>query len=334
MKVFLKILLMVSILFISSQATLVYAAPSFFDPKCSANSCPFTFLAPIGFSGFGQGGVLNVAGNGATTYLKNLYVFGVAIAAVLAVIMITWGGVEYSTTDAIGGKSEGREKIKAAITGLILALLSYTILNTINPYLVYGDFSAKQIKTDAQIGNVGVNATPSVEQIPSAAGGGTSAGAVGGGNIPSGPAAQRMEQAAISMLGKETCFVSNTGDGRRACAYVVNNIIDDALGTPINGSHGNTDSYGRGTREMYETLRSSSRFTLVGSDTSQLRPGDIIISPTTGSVTGHVGIYTSSGNIISNSSSRTEVDDHFSPSSWTNTYGGKGLNTHIFRANP
>jgi cell wall-associated NlpC family hydrolase len=154
----------------------------------------------------------------------------------------------------------------------------------------------------------------------------------GGSGIVDGTAAQRLEQAALNMMGTETCYVSNTGSGRRACAYVVNAIVDEALGAPIDGTSGNGNSYGRTTADMYRTLSTSNRFMLVGSNISQLQPGDIIISPTSGSNTGHVGIHTSSGNIISNSSSATEVDDRFSPTRWQNYYSGtKGLNTYIFR---
>ncbi len=313
-----------------------YAATSdIFTPKCTPEGCPFTFLAPIGFGGFGSGGVLDVAKDGATTYLKGLYAFGIAIAAALAVLMITLGGVQYSTTDAIGGKSEGKEKIKSALIGLLLALLSYTILNTINPYLVAGDFVPPPISTDGSIGNKAPEGTPAV--VPAGAGGavGTpgATGTTGSGGVVDGTAAQRLDQSAQNMMGKDTCYVSNTASGRRACAYVVNAIVDEALGTPINGVSGNTNSYGRATAEMYKTLSTSNRFMLVGSDISQLKPGDIIISPTVGEKTGHVGIYASTGKIVSNSSSATEVDDKFSPTSWQNYYTTtRGLGTYIFRA--
>jgi cell wall-associated NlpC family hydrolase len=139
------------------------------------------------------------------------------------------------------------------------------------------------------------------------------------------------------MIGTETCYVPNTGDsnggnnGRRACAYVVNAIVDNALGAPISGTSGNGDSYGRGTREMYQNLTTSNRFMSVGSDISQLQPGDIIISPTSGDTTGHVGIYSSTGRIISNSSSATQVRDNFTPARWQQYYSGRGLGVHIFR---
>ncbi|MFM2383498.1 MAG: hypothetical protein RIQ72_70, partial [Candidatus Parcubacteria bacterium] len=75
-----------------------YAATSdIFKPQCTTQECLFTFLAPIEFFA-DEDGKLNVAKDGATTYLKGLYTFGIAIASALAVLMITLGGVQYSTT--------------------------------------------------------------------------------------------------------------------------------------------------------------------------------------------------------------------------------------------
>ena len=83
-----------------------------------------------------QGGTVDTNGAGLSDYLGNLYKMGVAAAAGLAVIMVIWGGVEYITAVAGEGKSGGKERITSAILGLLLALGSYIILNTINPDLL------------------------------------------------------------------------------------------------------------------------------------------------------------------------------------------------------
>ncbi|MDO8575161.1 MAG: pilin [bacterium] len=70
------------------------------------------------------------------TYINGLFKLAIGIATLLAMVMITWGGFEYATSDAISGKSEGKEKIQNALIGLILVLLSYIILYTIDPRLV------------------------------------------------------------------------------------------------------------------------------------------------------------------------------------------------------
>jgi hypothetical protein len=69
-------------------------------------------------------------------YLVGIFKVGVAAAGALAFLIIVWGGFTYLSTDAITGKEEGKERIERAVGGLILALASYIILNSINPALV------------------------------------------------------------------------------------------------------------------------------------------------------------------------------------------------------
>src|SRR3989338_2789201 len=71
-----------------------------------------------------------------SVYLTGIFKVGVAGAGVLAFLMIVWGGFTYLSTDVITGKEEGKARIERAVGGLILALTSYIILNTINPKLV------------------------------------------------------------------------------------------------------------------------------------------------------------------------------------------------------
>jgi hypothetical protein len=65
-----------------------------------------------------------------------MYNLLVALGAVAAVVMITWGGFEYMTSDAVQGKSDGLKKVQNAIYGLLLILSSYLILRTIDPRFV------------------------------------------------------------------------------------------------------------------------------------------------------------------------------------------------------
>lgn len=69
-------------------------------------------------------------------FLNGAFKFGLAIAATLAVVMITIGGVEYMGRDSYASKEAGRERITNAIIGLIIALLIWVILFTINPNLL------------------------------------------------------------------------------------------------------------------------------------------------------------------------------------------------------
>jgi type IV secretory pathway VirB2 component (pilin) len=64
----------------------------------------------------------------------------IGFATLLAVIMIVVGGVQYMTTDALGGKQNARSTIMNAVLGLLLAFGSYIILATINPDILRIDF--------------------------------------------------------------------------------------------------------------------------------------------------------------------------------------------------
>jgi len=72
----------------------------------------------------------------ASSYIKGIFQLIIAVAGLLAVIMIIFGGIKYMSTDAFSGKSEARATIEHAIWGLLLAMSAWLILNTINPNLV------------------------------------------------------------------------------------------------------------------------------------------------------------------------------------------------------
>ena len=68
-------------------------------------------------------------------YINIIIKIFISIIGVLGVIMIILGGIEYMSTDAISKKEGGREKITHSLFGLLLALASWVLLNTINPHL-------------------------------------------------------------------------------------------------------------------------------------------------------------------------------------------------------
>jgi 3D (Asp-Asp-Asp) domain-containing protein len=125
-----------SLIFISILSVVLFGAVS---PIIAAGEAPVSYelLTPLP-------GIEDTPGSGKVTindqylekYFKQLYKMGIMIATGLAVLMIMWGGVEYMTTDAMGGKEEGKEKIQSAVMGLLLALGSFIILRTIDPNLV------------------------------------------------------------------------------------------------------------------------------------------------------------------------------------------------------
>jgi len=69
-------------------------------------------------------------------YLTGMFKLGIGIASVLAVLYIIIGGIKYMTAEAVGVKTAAKETIQNAIFGLILALASWLLLNTINTDLI------------------------------------------------------------------------------------------------------------------------------------------------------------------------------------------------------
>ncbi|GEM_PF-3685043 len=74
---------------------------------------------------------------GIATYIGIVYQWGVAFAAVLAVLAFTYAGVLWTIAGGDAGKvTESKKVMGSALVGLLLALGSYMILNVINPNLV------------------------------------------------------------------------------------------------------------------------------------------------------------------------------------------------------
>ncbi|MFA6422710.1 MAG: pilin [Candidatus Buchananbacteria bacterium] len=69
-------------------------------------------------------------------YIKTWYGFLVAIAGILATLMIMYAGVKWVTSRGGGAISQAKEIMLAAVTGLALVFLSYSILALINPGLL------------------------------------------------------------------------------------------------------------------------------------------------------------------------------------------------------
>jgi hypothetical protein len=103
----------------------------------------YTLLAPlpcVDGSGSGENFNPNCGQTAQKTtlekYLPGMFQLLIGIAAAFAVFMIVIGGFQYMTTDAVQGKSEGKERIKNAIFGLVLVIGAWLILYTINPDLL------------------------------------------------------------------------------------------------------------------------------------------------------------------------------------------------------
>ena len=69
-------------------------------------------------------------------YIRYIYLFGLGLVGIAALGGLVYGGFVYMLSGTVTSKDEAKKWIWGAISGLILALAAYLILNTINPDLV------------------------------------------------------------------------------------------------------------------------------------------------------------------------------------------------------
>ena len=97
-----------------------------------ANFGIYNLLAPIGnFKSL-------TSSDNIGTYFNTIFLIAIGLCGVLAVIMFIIGGIQYMGDESIFGKTKGKEQMESAILGLLIALGSYALLNTINPDLLGG----------------------------------------------------------------------------------------------------------------------------------------------------------------------------------------------------
>ena len=123
-------------------------------PSTPGEGETYKLLAPLPMFG----SVFNASGKSFGDYLSIMFTFFVSFAGVLAVVMLIFGGIQYMSTDAVYGKSDGIAKMSQAIYGLLIVLASYVILNTVNPNLVKFNFSIQG--QEISIDEVAIDDTP------------------------------------------------------------------------------------------------------------------------------------------------------------------------------
>ena len=70
-------------------------------------------------------------------YIQAIYNYAIGIVGILAAVVLMFGGVRWLTAGGSPDKiTDAKAWIGASLSGLVLALASYMILNTINPDLV------------------------------------------------------------------------------------------------------------------------------------------------------------------------------------------------------
>jgi len=108
------------------------------NPTSTPNT--YELLAPIGN--------LKFAPDNIGEYFNTIFMIAIGLCGALAVIMIVLGGIQYMGDESIFGKTEAKSKIMAAILGLLIALGSYALLNTINPDLLNGGVHIDQVSAE------------------------------------------------------------------------------------------------------------------------------------------------------------------------------------------
>lgn len=70
-----------------------------------------------------------------SVYLNYMFKILLSIGAMIAVVTLVLGGVTYMVSESLGTKSDARRRIQASLIGLLLLLVSWLVLYTINPNL-------------------------------------------------------------------------------------------------------------------------------------------------------------------------------------------------------
>ncbi|MBI4039493.1 hypothetical protein HY388_01535 [Candidatus Daviesbacteria bacterium] len=100
------------------------------NPRGSSNSSLGTITAPSSIQKFGTGT------EGISKFLNNLFSLFLVVGVIVALITLLWGGIHYITA---GGDKQAtqtaREKMTAAIIGLVLLFSVYLLLNTLGQFL-------------------------------------------------------------------------------------------------------------------------------------------------------------------------------------------------------
>ncbi len=123
----------------------IFSAPFFSlfaaDGRCGPQETtlePLKFNFNVPLPGFNDNnGSIDIDCLTLADYIKYVYKFTIGVTGLLAVFMITIGGIYWVFSGGNSGKiAQAKQYINGAISGLLLAIGSYSILYIINPQLV------------------------------------------------------------------------------------------------------------------------------------------------------------------------------------------------------
>jgi len=99
------------------------------EPRTLAQQLAYIPLEPLP-------GLYNQTDSGLASLINSLFRILLVAGALFAVVTLVVGGVMYMVSDVVETKSTARKRIMAALSGLLILVFSWLILNTINPRLV------------------------------------------------------------------------------------------------------------------------------------------------------------------------------------------------------
>jgi hypothetical protein len=126
-----KIFSYISIFFIAISLFMPFVAGAVpVTPKTeSSTSGVYKLLAPIG-------NLVSINTNSIGDYFNVIFKIAIGLCGALAVVMIIISSIQYMGDESVFGKTEAKSKIFSSVLGLLIALGSYALLNTINPDLL------------------------------------------------------------------------------------------------------------------------------------------------------------------------------------------------------
>lgn len=145
---FLKTMVLVAISTVVLGSFVLQTNKSYASITGTSANTPYTLIEPLPCVGNSQvcGPDNLVREINLKDFIGYIFQFAIAAAVFLAVLMIMVAGFKYITTESISGKSGAKEDIQNAVLGLVVALSSYLILQTIDPRLVALDLYLDQVK--------------------------------------------------------------------------------------------------------------------------------------------------------------------------------------------
>ncbi|MEK7604371.1 MAG: hypothetical protein AAB442_01045 [Patescibacteria group bacterium] len=112
-----------------------------------SQSSGFVALAPIpGLTDAANTSVVNASS--LANFFNNLYKYLIGLAAVIAIIQITWSGIRIATNqDSVATVTDSKGNIYNAIIGLVLVLAPVLVFSIINPSILNLSLKLPEIKT-------------------------------------------------------------------------------------------------------------------------------------------------------------------------------------------